>query len=47
MTIKDSREFTRSSIAIATRLTPVGATPIDAEVIDLSMNGILVQSNAN
>jgi len=42
----NSRAFSRSSISIATRLTPAGAPPIDAMVVDLSMNGVLVETDA-
>jgi len=43
---KNNRSFSRSNIAIATRLTPAGAASIDAMVVDLSMNGVLVKTDA-
>ena len=41
----NSRKFIRSNISIATRLWPEGIPPIDAMVVDLSLNGILVQTD--
>lgn len=43
---KNRRKFIRSNISIATRLTPSGAPSINAIAIDLSMSGILVQTDA-
>jgi len=42
---ENAREFIRSDISIAARVTPVDKAPLDVMVRDLSMNGILVQSS--
>ncbi len=41
---EDARAFIRSDISIAARVTPVDQAPLDVMVLDLSMNGILVQT---
>jgi len=41
----NGREFMRSNISIAARVTPVDAASLDVVVLDLSMNGILVQAD--
>jgi len=42
---ENARAFIRSNISIAARVTPVGQAPLDVMVLDLSMNGILVQTS--
>jgi hypothetical protein len=42
----NSRKFIRSNISIAIRLWASGVSPFDATVIDLSLNGILIQTDA-
>ncbi len=42
---ENAREFIRSDISIAARVTPVNKAPMDVMVLDLSMNGILVQTS--
>lgn len=42
----NARKYIRSNISIAARLTPAEAASFDVVVVDLSMNGILIQSDA-
>ena len=41
---ENTREFIRSNISIAARLTPADAPFFDVHVIDLSLNGILMKT---
>ncbi|MDQ6968287.1 MAG: PilZ domain-containing protein [Mariprofundaceae bacterium] len=41
----NARKFTRSNISIAIRLWAADLSPFDAIVIDLSLNGILIQTD--
>jgi len=42
---ENTRKFTRSNISIAIRLWASGVSPFDAMVIDLSLSGILIQTD--
>lgn len=42
----NTRKFIRSNISIAIRLWTSGVSPFDAMVIDLSLNGILIRTDA-
>jgi len=39
------RKFSRSKVSIAAILVPKGGTPIDVEVVDISMSGIFVHAD--
>jgi len=41
---ENSRQFIRSNIAIAARVMPIDLPSIDVMVIDLSLNGLLVEA---
>jgi len=43
---ENTRGFTRSQISIAIRLRAPGISPCDAMVVDLSLNGVLIQTDA-
>jgi len=41
---ENARKYIRSNISIAARITPAEAASFDVTVVDLSLNGILVQT---